>query len=993
MRPARFLLGASVAVAACQPSDRGPPDTARVAQSIGDYPDEFTLFETGQVRPLALSPDGQHLYALNTPDNRLEIFQISGSASQPLSHVASVQVGLEPVAVAARPSGEVWVVNHLSDSVSVVDASRPSHARVACTLPVGDEPRDVVFAGAGRGRAFITTAHRGQNNPQDPQPLTPGVGRADVWVFDAAQHDDFDGGGECFGGHDCDQIDACEDVEPLAIVTLFADTPRALAVSPDGNTVYAAAFHSGNRTATVHDLMVTNGGAGAPDGMGLPLPNTDFTFAEQPEVGLIVQHDGAHWLDELGRVWDARLRFTLPDKDVFAIDATASPPVPVAGPGGVHAGVGTILYNMAVNPVTGAIYVSNTDAQNTTRFEGPGTFAGSTVRGNVHQTRVTVIDGGTVAPRHLNKHVDFSTCCAAAPNAENDDSLAIPLDMAVSSDGSTLYLAAFGSSKIGVFDTADLENDTFVPDAADHIQVSGGGPSGLALDEARDRLYVLTRFDDSISVVNINTGLETHHIPLYNPEPASVVAGRRFLYDARLSSGNGTTACASCHVFGDFDSLAWDLGAPDSTTGNNPGPFVAPSFFPDPALDHFHALKGPMTTQSLRGLANHGPMHWRGDRSGANAVPSSAQPDTGLFDEAAAFKAFNPAFVGLNGRSAPLSTADMQAFTNFALQITYPPNPYRNLDNGLTAAQRRGADHFSVTADTAFPVGSVTRCVGCHVFNRDGNAQYSVSRPGFFGTDGKLIVEGDDFGSPETGLDLQSFKVPHFRNLYQKIGMFGTPNLPGNIAGDDSFKGPQIRGFGFAHDGSVDTIPRFLLAPAFAQPLAAGGFPSGAAGDALRADVARFLLAFDSNLAPIVGQQVTLTASNGAAVDDRIDLLIERASINNATTPTPHAPDNPHQPECELVVTTRYGSTEVGFLYVASQGLFVPSDHLWLWLTDAQLRGLAAQRPLTYTCVPLGSGYRIGLDADLDGCYNRTEAVYGHDPRNPASTPAPLFCL
>ena len=23
-----------------------------------------------------------------------------------------------------------------------------------------------------------------------------------------------------------------------------------------------------------------------------------------------------------------------------------------------------------------------------------------------------------------------------------------------------------------------------------------------------------------------------------------------------------------------------------------------------------------MTTQSLRGMANHGPMHWRGDRTG-----------------------------------------------------------------------------------------------------------------------------------------------------------------------------------------------------------------------------------------------------------------------------------------------------------------------------------------------------------------------------------------
>ena len=38
------------------------------------------------------------------------------------------------------------------------------------------------------------------------------------------------------------------------------------------------------------------------------------------------------------------------------------------------------------------------------------------------------------------------------------------------------------------------------------------------------------------------------------------------------------------------------------------------------------------------------------------------------------------------------------------------------------------------------------------------------------------------------------------------------------------------------------------------------------------------MMAFDSNLAPVVGQQVTLTARNGAAVNSRIDLLIERGS-------------------------------------------------------------------------------------------------------------------
>ena len=96
----------------------------------------------------------------------------------------SVPVGMEPVAVGVRSNAEVWVVNHLSDSVSIVSlASSPP--RVVRTLLVGDEPRDIVFAGPARTRAFVTCAHRGQNVPFDPQLQTPGVGRADVWVFDA----------------------------------------------------------------------------------------------------------------------------------------------------------------------------------------------------------------------------------------------------------------------------------------------------------------------------------------------------------------------------------------------------------------------------------------------------------------------------------------------------------------------------------------------------------------------------------------------------------------------------------------------------------------------------------------------------------------------------------------------------------------------------------------------------------------------------------------
>src|SRR5436853_2742486 len=177
---------------------------------------------------------------------------------------------------------------------------------------------------------------------------------------------------------------------------------------------------------------------------------------------------------------------------------------------------------MVTNPVTGKVYVSYTVARNEVRFEGSGTCpsnsrTNTSVQGHLHEARITVLDGANVLPRHLNKHIDYDQ--RPAPPGVKEKSLAQPTEMAVTSDGATLYVAAFGSSKVGVFSTAALENDTFVPDEASHIPVSGGGPTGLVLDEAHGRLYVLTRFDDGISVVNVALHEEEVHIPLHTPEP------------------------------------------------------------------------------------------------------------------------------------------------------------------------------------------------------------------------------------------------------------------------------------------------------------------------------------------------------------------------------------------------------------------------------------------------------------------------------------------
>src|SRR5262249_22153665 len=157
------------------------------------------------------SPAGDLLFAVNTPDNRLAIYALGAGGLTP---AAEGPVGLEPVAVATRTNlagrTEAWVVNHLSDSVSIVevDPTDVTRSRVTQTSLVGAEPRDTAFAGSGHGRAFITSARRGQNRfpaapAGGPQLTTAGVGRADVWVFDANNP------GAALGG------------TPLTIVQLF----------------------------------------------------------------------------------------------------------------------------------------------------------------------------------------------------------------------------------------------------------------------------------------------------------------------------------------------------------------------------------------------------------------------------------------------------------------------------------------------------------------------------------------------------------------------------------------------------------------------------------------------------------------------------------------------------------------------------------------------------------------------------------------------------
>src|SRR5687767_2345709 len=217
----------------------------------------FVNFEGKQVSPIRVSPDATRLFAVNTPDARLSVFDISNPSNPIL--IAEIPVGIEPVSVNPRSNDEAWVVNEVSDSISIVSVSRRI---VVDTIYVQDEPGDVVFAG---GRAFVTCGRRNQ-----------------VRVFDVVTRLPVGG--------------------PISLV---GENPRAITVNSNGTRVYVAFALSGNRTTIIPPDRAPP--QPAPTNPNLPAP---------PQVSLIVDATNPTWTSGPNAV----IRYTVPDNDVAEID-------------------------------------------------------------------------------------------------------------------------------------------------------------------------------------------------------------------------------------------------------------------------------------------------------------------------------------------------------------------------------------------------------------------------------------------------------------------------------------------------------------------------------------------------------------------------------------------------------------------------------------------------------------------------------------------------
>jgi YVTN family beta-propeller protein len=861
----------------------------------------FINFETAPIHPLDLNAEGTMLAIANLPAGRVELFDVGGTG---LELIGSVPVGVDPVTVRFRGTNELWVVNQISDSISIINL--PTR-RVMATLQTVDAPADVVFAGDPE-QAFVSCA-------------TSNV----VLVFNLQT-----------------PIPSL-----IRFIPIDGDRPKALARSADGRTVYVAIFESGNSSTILASEVSTlnsfpaagvvdfpqgpHGGINPPPNVGLefqPALAVDIpTNTPAPRVGLIVKKNSANrWLDDNAGDWTEYVSGTnsfysgrprgwdIKDFDLGMIDAQSMAVSYVKG-------LMNICMAVAVNPVNGRVAVIGTDASNEIRFEPRlnGVFIKSILAVVDPQTSTrTVYD--------LNPHLSYQAGTQLDPESKRR-SLGDPRGVIWNQAGTRIYVAGMGSDNIRVYDAAGAPVG---PEAGVTV---AEGPVGLALDEGRQRLFVWSRFANAVSVIDLETMKVELVRKLPDPTPAAIISGRRHFYNTQKTSGLGHVACAGCHVDGRFDRLAWDLGAPNGAvlpvnrTNRN---F---SRFPPAEQHDFHPMKGPMMTQTLQDIIGHEPFHWRGDRDG--------------------IEQFNAAFTNLQAASASLTTNEMSEFKAFLATIHFPPNPYRTFSNSfpdrltlpplLTALGRQERP-----AGSAMPLGTplaglsrfrlsgAQGCIHCHSLPT-GLGAFMTFATNLNRWRDLPVGPNDEHHIAMIGVrrtQLLPFKIPSLRNLHEKIGM--------SLQRTDSRSG-----FGFFHDGSVDSPVRFLQESLEIL------------GDQATADLVAFLLCLtggdlpQGNLAD-PDRPIGVEGRDAHAAVGKQRTL--RAPAANSFLDESLAIAQPATSRVDVVAHALVDGRIRGWFFDRDRRVF-RGDRLNEMLTGPELEGLArSDTPLTVTVVARGSG-------------------------------------
>lgn len=507
----RLVLTAIAVMAACGffsiviPGQRGQEITAAsfTPSRTSDRPRQpvrvgHPTFASPHTSPIAVS--GGDVFVVNTPADTVDVIDAVTRTVK-----TRVNVGIDPVSVAVRPDGnEVWVSNHVSDSISVLDNVRdsPTYLQIIATIQefdpqtkatTFDEPIGIAFA--DNDKAYVALSSENQ-----------------IAVIDVAER------------------------EVTKRLRIPAQDPRAIAVH--GDRLYVIPFESNNKT------QLSGGAKDDIDG--------DLVTFDAWQHSIAVNN-----VLSLGHVTDIVKHPDVPDRDLFVFDTTTDELVETVDT------LGTLLYGITVDSA-GHVFVAQTDARNDangragTKKHGMKEMENRAFLNQI--TKVTFDDG--VAPK--SNLINLEPLPPEHP--EKGMALATPYAIQVSEDGSTLVATAAGSDKLFTVNAKSGEVLGRVPVGAAPRGVAlehadDGKPTRAWVYNAVANTVSLIDLSDTTSPQVAG------FVKLEDPTYRQVKLGRTWFNDADASS-TGTFSCESCHPDSNTDQLLWVLATPVVSRGD-----------------------------------------------------------------------------------------------------------------------------------------------------------------------------------------------------------------------------------------------------------------------------------------------------------------------------------------------------------------------------------------------------------------------------------------
>ena len=455
-------------------------------------------FSSPHASPIAVI--GGRVFVVNTPADTVDVIDV-----ETREIVSRISVGIDPVGIAVRPDGkELWVSNHVSDSVSVIDinADSPTYLQILATVQefnpktkatTFDEPVGIAFA--GNDKAYIALSSENQ-----------------IAIVDVASR------------------------KITGRLKIPAQDPRAIVVRNE--RLYVIPFESNNKT------QLSGGRGDRIDG--------DLVTFDAWQHSITVNN-----VLSLGHVTDIVKHPEVPDRDLFVFDTKTDKLIESVET------LGTLLYGLTVDS-QGQVFIAQTDARNDangragTKKHGMKEMENRAFLNQI--TRLSFKDGSAGKP----EFIDLEPLPTEQPG--KGVALATPYAIQISADDSTLVATAAGSDKLFTVDAASGEVLGRVPVGVVPrglaLQNSDDGKPAQAwvYNAVANTVSVVDLTDPAKPSI-------AGFVALEDPTHKQVKLGRTWFNDADGSS-TGTFSCESCHPDNNTDQLLWVLQTPIVTGGN-----------------------------------------------------------------------------------------------------------------------------------------------------------------------------------------------------------------------------------------------------------------------------------------------------------------------------------------------------------------------------------------------------------------------------------------